>query len=85
MRKFFIALTVFTAALAVAAPSAFPAGPDPIGISQSIDKKSVYIGDRIKLTVRVRAPKGCDVQFPAFGDYRIGDFEIKASVTIKGA
>lgn len=79
MRKFFIALTVFTAILAITVPSAFPAGPDPISVSQSVDKKSVYIGDRTKFTVQVKAPKGCDVGFPAFSDYKIGDFEIKDS------
>jgi hypothetical protein len=79
MRKFFLSLTVFTAVLVITVPSAFSAAKDPVAISQSVDKKTVLIGDRIKYTVQVKAPKGCDVQFPAFSDYKIGDFEIKDS------
>jgi hypothetical protein len=79
MKKLFTATMIMGLFLTIPAQQAFPAAKVPIGVSQSVDKKSVYVGDRIKYTIEVKATKGCEVQFPAFSDYRIGDFEIKDS------
>lgn len=61
-------------ALAVSAESSEKTTPN---IKASVDRKKIYIGDRIRLTVDVRAPKGMEVAFPPFDDYRMGEFEIK--------
>jgi len=60
-----------------AVPDVF--GKDAINLKASVDHKNILIGDRVKLKVEAGAPKGIDVQFPRFDDYKIGDFEIKDS------
>ncbi|MFA5143834.1 MAG: BatD family protein [Candidatus Omnitrophota bacterium] len=43
----------------------------------SVDRATVLIGDRIKLTVGVKCGAGTEIAFPVFKEGRIGDFEIK--------
>ena len=50
-----------------------------IGLSASVDRKAILIGDRIRYAIRIDAPRGTEVEIPKFKDYRIGDFEIKDS------
>lgn len=43
----------------------------------SVDKKTIFIGDRIKYAIEVSSKKSLEVEFPLFQDERIGGFEIK--------
>ncbi len=52
---------------------------DEIGVRACIDRNSITIGDRIKLTIDVTAPRSSQIQMPAFKDGLIGEFEIKDS------
>ncbi len=52
---------------------------DGVSVRAFANKSSITIGDRIKYTVEVTAPRGAQVQMPAFKDNLIGDFEIKDS------
>jgi len=79
MMRLPVRIALVAAVLALTAQSALPAPKDAIGLRASVDRKNVYIGDRIRYAVVARAPKGVDVQFPSFDDYKIGDFEIKDS------
>jgi len=79
MKKLFTVTMIIGLFLAIPTQQAFPAAKIPIGVRQSVDKKSIYVGDRVKFAIEVKAPKGCEVQFPAFSNYKIGDFEIKDS------
>lgn len=79
MKRFAIALIIFSCGLAVFTSSAESAGKGGIKISASVDRRSIYIGDRIRYLVEVLAPKDTLLQFPQFKDYRIGEFEIKDS------
>ena len=55
------------------------AGDDGVSAQASADRAIVLIGDRIRLEVDVRYRSGVKIDFPAFKDDRIGDFEIKDS------
>ena len=76
MRRHSFIIFILVSALAATAQAA---AKGPIGLSASVDKKAVYIGDRIKYTVVASLPKGVEAQLPEFKDYKIGDFEIKES------
>ena len=52
---------------------------DGITVRASADRKKAFIGDRIRYTIEVRAPKGIEIEFPKFAENKIGDFEIKDS------
>jgi hypothetical protein len=52
---------------------------DGIEARAYIDKSSINIGDRIKYTVEVTAPRKAQIQMPAFKNNLIGEFEIKDS------
>lgn len=49
---------------------------EPI-IRAYVDKKSIFIGDRIRYTIKIEAKKKFEVEFPKFKDNKIGEFEIK--------
>jgi hypothetical protein len=51
-----------------------------------VDESTIYIGDRIRLTVDVAASRSTEIQMPVFKDNIIGDFEIKdfSSKTTEG-
>jgi hypothetical protein len=67
------------AALSLAAAGCASNGDKAADVSASVDRDSIRIGDRIGLTVRASAGKSVEVSFPKFDDYRIGEFEIKAT------
>ncbi len=64
--------TIF-ASFAVAADS------KPPDIRAFVDRKTIYIGDRIKYTLKVIPAKNSETEFPKFKDNVLGDFEIKDS------
>jgi hypothetical protein len=51
-----------------------------------VDRRAIFIGDRIRYTIEVRTNKYTVVQFPKFDSEKIGDFEIKdtGSIVKKG-
>ena len=55
------------------------AGDDGVSAQASVDRAVVLIGDRVRLDVDVKYRAGTQIDFPAFKDGRIGDFEIKDS------
>lgn len=81
-RKFKIGLLTITLALALAICGC--AGPkgEP-SVSARVDKKSIYIGDRIRLAIEIRSPYPLETALPEFKDYKIGEFEIKDSGTAR--
>lgn len=64
--------------LLLAGSAAYAADNIP-SISAVVDRDTIYIGDRLKYTISVRAKEDIDIKFPDFSDGRIGDFEIKDS------
>ncbi len=66
----FIFLQICTYALA-------GAEKDDIAVRASVDKKTIFIGDRIKYIIEVRSKKNIEVEFPKFQDDKIGSFDIK--------
>lgn len=74
--RFKVALVtlVITAAVSCAAF----AGDAP-GVSATVSKRTVTIGDRILYTIEARYGKNISVVFPVFADKKIGIFEIKDS------
>jgi len=48
----------------------------PVTATAEVDRNSVSIGDKVKYTITVKAPKEYDVRFPDFGD-NLADFSIK--------
>lgn len=65
------------ALLIVTAPAAY--AKDGVSVRASADRSKITIGDRIIYTLEITAPRGTEVQIPAFKDGTIGDFEIKDS------
>jgi hypothetical protein len=59
--------------------SAWAAAKDSISVRADVDRKTIYIGDRIRFTVEAVAGKDYSVEFPHFADNKIGDLEIKDS------
>jgi len=45
----------------------------------NVDKKTIFIGDRIRYRIEASFREGIEIQAPSFKDDRIGDFEIKDS------
>ncbi|MFH1038748.1 MAG: hypothetical protein V1789_08805 [PVC group bacterium] len=45
-------------------------------MESSLDRDTVTVGDPVRYTLRVTAPPGAEVSFPAYGDGMIGGFEI---------
>ncbi len=79
-RIFLIALFLFAGTCAEAGSDLKPA------VRATVDRRSIYIGDRIECKIEVSSPKDVEVKFPKFADDRIGIFEIKdsGSATRKG-
>jgi len=48
-------------------------------VRASVDRKTIFIGDRIKYSISVSCGKNMDISFPGFQDDKIGDFEVKES------
>ncbi|MBI5143784.1 MAG: hypothetical protein HZA30_01795 [Candidatus Omnitrophica bacterium] len=48
-------------------------------VRTSIDKNSVFIGDRIRYAIEISSEEDLDVEFSKFPENKIGDFEIKDS------
>lgn len=75
-RKIFAA--AMTAAMLCAGAIAADEGP---GVSVTVDRRSIHIGDRIRYVIEARTDGKTEVRFPAFKDDKLGDFEIRASGT----
>lgn len=73
---------IFALALAISGCRSGANVKDDILLKASVDRKSIRIGDRIKLTVKAKVGRGDELALPKFDDYRIGDFEIKDSGVI---
>ncbi|MFH0764689.1 MAG: BatD family protein [Candidatus Omnitrophota bacterium] len=43
------------------------------------DKKTIFIGDRIRYEIEASSPEGLEILMPSFKNDKIGDFEIKDS------
>jgi len=54
----------------------------PVRVKSHVDKTSIFIGDRIKYTIEVKAEKGVELQLPEFGD-NLAEFAIKDFGTSK--
>jgi len=50
-------------------------------IRATVDRRAIYIGDRLRYKIEVAAGKGTEVRLPKFADGLMGDFEIKDSGT----
>jgi len=59
--------------------SAFAAQKDNISVSADVDRKTIYIGDRIRFSVEAVSGKDYSAEFPQFPDNKIGEMEIKDS------
>ena len=72
----------FLAVIAVVAAAAAPcAGADLPAARASVDRTSIFIGDRITYSVEIRSGRDFECRMPAFKERLIGDFEIKDSGT----
>jgi hypothetical protein len=79
------AIAALSLSLSVGAVTSAAAADTGVSAKASVDRRSALVGDRITLTVEVKAPKSAEVVFPDYRDYRIGDFEIKdSSLSVKG-
>lgn len=72
--KYIILMIYFLSIVAVSAADEYAPR-----VRAYVDKKSIFIGDRIKYTIEVKAGKGIVTEFPDLKDEKIGDFEIKDS------
>ncbi|MBI5124532.1 MAG: hypothetical protein HZA72_03850 [Candidatus Omnitrophica bacterium] len=76
--KIFLAIYIcFGATLASAAQ-------EPV-IRAYADKRAIFIGDRIRYTIKTELYKDFETEIPKFQDKRIGDFEIKDSEKVEKA
>ena len=66
-------------ALLIWAWSGAAAAEDTVTARGFVNKRTVFIGDRIRYTIEVKRTKNIDVEFPGFSDKKVGDFEIKDS------
>jgi len=66
------------AAVVVFFPCAVMAeGPlHPVAVTAEVDRSTVAIGDKVRYTIRVEAPKDIEIEFPDFGD-NLGGFAVK--------
>lgn len=55
--------------------------PDEVIVRTSIDKNSIFIGERIRYAIDVLTKHNLEIEFPKFKEGKIGDFEIKDSGT----
>ena len=76
MKARFILPTIFF--LALSRGLGF-AADDGISAQALVDRATVLIGDRVKLSVEVRYRAGIEINFPEFKENKIGDFQIKDS------
>jgi len=77
MRRIFLRIGV--TALLVFAGLNYAHAADPVTARGSVNKRTVLIGDRVRYTIETRRTKNLEIEFPAFADKKIGDFEIKDS------
>ncbi len=68
--------------------SAFASGDEastglPVKLKAFVDKTSIFIGDKIKYTVKVKANNGVELQLPEFGD-NLAEFTIRDFGSSKG-
>lgn len=83
--KNIVRLSVF-AILLVAASSAIAEDDGAPSIRTTINKKRIFIGDRIRYTVQMVSRYDLEIELPQFKDSKIGDCEIKDSgKSIKGS
>jgi hypothetical protein len=57
------------------------AGENPATIRSQVDKRSIFIGDRIRLSINVSSDCSLELEFPEFTEGKIGSFEIKDAGT----
>lgn len=69
-------LILFTAVSAHAASAGEP--PDA-SIRESISRKRIFVGDRIRYKIEISSRRNLEIEFPQFKDSKIGDCEIKDS------
>ena len=66
---------IIVTVLVIFSTSSMAAEP-AVGVSVSVDKTEITIGDLVTLTVSVRYPKGVSVKIPSLGD-KLGEFFIR--------
>lgn len=69
----------FIAAFLIVASFGMAQDEDAPSIKTSINKKRIFIGDRIRYKVEMDSRHDLDIDFPQFKDLKIGDCEIKDS------
>ena len=75
-----IPILLFTvAALLICQGIRSEASEDTVVARGFVNKRTVLIGDRVRYAIETRNAKSVDVEFPAFADKKIGDFEVKDS------
>lgn len=67
----------YIASLLLISSCALAAEKDPLSLRSDVNRKTIYIGDRIRYSVEAAASEKFEVKFPDFKDGKIGDFEIK--------
>ena len=72
-----LAMTILFIALIYSCASA--ADRDAISVRADVDKKTIYIGDRIRFAVEAVSGKEYSAEFPQVTDNKIGEMEIKDS------
>lgn len=55
------------------------AGDDMPRLRATVDRKTIFIGDRIRYAIEANYDEGCNIVMPVFKDDKIGNFEIKDS------
>ncbi|MFA6321620.1 MAG: hypothetical protein WCY36_07180 [Candidatus Omnitrophota bacterium] len=58
---------------------AVAAADDGVSVQALVDRATIHIGDRVKLTIDANYRAGTEIKFPDFKDSKIGEFEIKDS------
>lgn len=66
-------------ALLLTCQFAMAAEKNAITVKADVDRKTIYIGDRIRYSIEAVAGKNIEVEFKKFADGNMGDFEIKDS------
>lgn len=72
-RILFLAVFLAISAFAMAAEEAVPS------IKASINRKRIFVGDRIRYKTEIVSKENLEIDFPQFKDSRLGDCEIKDS------
>jgi hypothetical protein len=73
---FFVSLVVLVCCSAPVTADDTDQNTSPVTATAKADRTAVSIGDKIRYTITVNAPKEYDVRFPDFGD-NLADFSIK--------